>query len=130
VLASSERFKTNVETMGGASEKLAMLRPVTFTLKTDSTGTTQYGLIAEEVAKIYPELVIHGADGRIDGVRYEELAPLLLNEVQQQRQLLQEQQQKLDEVVQLRREVTELKQMNRSMQDAMAKLHVAEPAPR
>ena len=84
VLASAERFKTSVEAMGTASEKLARLRPVTFELKTDPRGTRQYGLIAEEVAKVYPELVIHGADGRIDGVRYEELAPMLLNVLQQQ----------------------------------------------
>ena len=45
----------------------------------------EVSLIAEEVAKVYPELVIHGADGRIDGVRYEELPPMLLNVVQQQR---------------------------------------------
>jgi len=92
VLASSERFKTDVETMREASDKLAQLRPVTFKLKTDSMGTMQYGLIAEEVAKVYPELVIHGADGRIDGVRYEELAPMLLYDVQQQQHKLQVQQ--------------------------------------
>jgi hypothetical protein len=92
VLASSERFKTDVETMHDASDKLAQLRPVTFRLKTDSKGTVQYGLIAEEVAKVYPELVIHGADGRIDGVRYEELTPMLLHEVQQQQRKLQAQQ--------------------------------------
>jgi len=84
VLASSERFKTDVKSMGASSDKLAQLRPVTFKLKTDPDGTTQYGLIAEEVAKVYPELAIHGADGRINGVRYEELAPMLLNEVQHQ----------------------------------------------
>ena len=44
----------------------------------------QYGLIAEEVARVYPELVIRDERGRIDGVRYDELAPMLLNEVQQQ----------------------------------------------
>jgi trimeric autotransporter adhesin len=90
VLASSERFKTDVETMSDASDKLALLRPVTFKLKTDSKSTMQYGLIAEEVAKVYPELVIHGVDGRIDGVRYEELTPMLLYEVQQQRQQLRD----------------------------------------
>jgi hypothetical protein len=89
VLASSQRFKTDVETMGAAGEKLGQLRPVTFKLKTDPTGTLQYGLIAEEVAMVYPELVIHGADGRIDGVRYEELSPILLHEVQQQQHELQ-----------------------------------------
>jgi len=89
VLASSERFKTDIETLGAATEKLAQLRPVTFKLKTDSQGTRQYGLIAEEVAQVYPELVIHGADGRIDGVRYEELTPMLLKLFQQeQAQLL------------------------------------------
>jgi trimeric autotransporter adhesin len=44
----------------------------------------QYGLIAVEVAKVYPELVIRNESGRIDEVRYDELAPLLLNEMQRQ----------------------------------------------
>jgi hypothetical protein len=70
--------------MGSDTVKLGQLRPVTFTLKSDATGTRQFGLIAEEVAKVYPELVIRNGSGRIDGVRYDELAPMLLNEVQQQ----------------------------------------------
>jgi hypothetical protein len=114
VLASSERFKTDVATMGEASEKLAQLRPVTFKLKSDPQSTTQYGLIAEEVAKVYPELVIRNADGRIDGVRYEELAPMLLNVVQQQRAELAGQakeieamRQQLDEVQQLEKRFDE-----------------------
>jgi hypothetical protein len=88
VLASSERYKTDIEPMGTSSERLAELRPVTFHLKNDPSGTIQYGLIAEEVAKVYPELVIRGDDGQINGVRYEELAPMLLREVQQQQQQL------------------------------------------
>jgi hypothetical protein len=84
VLASSERFKTAIAPMGSDTAKLGQLRPVTFKLKSDSTGTRQYGLIAEEVAKVYPELVIRNEKGRISGVRYDELAPMLLNEVQQQ----------------------------------------------
>jgi len=82
VTVSSERFKTGITPMGVNSEKLQQLRPVTFHLKTDPHGALQYGLIAEEVAKVYPELVIRDQSGRIDGVRYEELAPMLLNEVQ------------------------------------------------
>ena len=77
---------------GGASEKVEQLRPVRFRLKADPAHTVQYGLIAEEVAKVYPELVIHGADGRINGVRYEELAPLLLAKVQQQQAAIEHQQ--------------------------------------
>jgi len=86
VLASSERFKTAIEPMGSNTAKLERLRPVTFHLKTDPKGALQYGLIAEEVAKVYPELVIRNEAGRIDGVRYDELAPILLNEVQQLQQ--------------------------------------------
>jgi hypothetical protein len=84
VLASSERYKTAIAPMGVGTEKLQELRPVSFHLKTDPSGSVQYGLIAEEVAKVYPELVIRDEAGEIQGVRYEELAPMLLNEVQQQ----------------------------------------------
>jgi hypothetical protein len=84
VVVSSERFKTAIASMGSNTEKLQQLRPVTFKLKTDAKGTRQYGLIAEEVAKVYPELVIRDEKGRIDSVRYDELAPMLLNEVQKQ----------------------------------------------
>jgi len=79
---SSERFKTGIAPMASTSQKLEQLRPVTFHLKTDPKGALQYGLIAEEVAKVYPELAIRDSTGRIDGVRYDELAPMLLNEVQ------------------------------------------------
>jgi hypothetical protein len=85
VLASSERYKTGIIPIGTTTERLQQLRPVSFHLKNEPKGAVQYGLIAEEVAKVYPELVIHDEKGRIDGVRYDELAPLLLNELQQQR---------------------------------------------
>jgi hypothetical protein len=81
---SSERFKTDVAAMGANTAKLAQLRPVTFKLRTDRKGTVQYGLIAEEVARVYPELAIRDENGRIDGVRYDELAPMLLNEMQKE----------------------------------------------
>jgi len=104
--------------MGSDTAKLEMLRPVSFTLKSDATGTRQYGLIAEEVAKVYPELVIRDESGRIDGVRYDELAPMLLNEVQQQaaeiRDLKQQQKQFATQA-----EVQDLKQQ---LQAALLKL--------
>jgi hypothetical protein len=97
VLASSERYKIAISPMGERTEKLRQLRPISFHLKTEPTGPVQYGLIAEEVAKVYPELVIRDETGRIQGVRYEELAPMLLNEVQKQareiRKLKEEQKQ-------------------------------------
>jgi hypothetical protein len=84
VLASSERYKTAIAPIGTSTEKLQQLRPVSFHLKTDPNGPVQYGLIAEEVAKVYPELVIRDDAGKIQGVRYDELAPMLLNELQKQ----------------------------------------------
>jgi hypothetical protein len=83
VLASSERYKTDIESIPFSENKLQQLRPVTFHLKTEPTGTLQYGLIAEEVDKVYPELVIRNAGGQIQGVRYDELAPILLRQVQE-----------------------------------------------
>jgi hypothetical protein len=62
------------------------LRPVTFHLKTDPKGDVQYGQIAQEVAKAYRELVIRDERGHVEGIRYEELAPMLLNELQAQQQ--------------------------------------------
>jgi hypothetical protein len=88
VLASSERYKTAIAPMGANTQKLQQLRPVTFHLKTDPEGAVQYGLIAEEVDKVYPELVIRDDQGKIQGVRYDELAPMLLNEMQKQQQKL------------------------------------------
>lgn len=85
-VSSSERFKTAIAPMGSNTEKLRELRPVTFHYKTDAQGTLRYGLIAEEVADVYPELVVRDDKGRIDGVRYDELAPMLLNEMQKQEQ--------------------------------------------
>ena len=126
VLASSERFKTDVETMHHASDKLAQLRPVTFKLKTDSKGTVQYGLIAEEVAKVYPELVIRGADGRIEGVRYEELTPMLLNELQKQQATMSalsaQNALQAREIRDLRRQVTELNDLKQELHAAVQQI--------
>jgi hypothetical protein len=87
-VSSSIRYKEDIQPMAQASGRLLKLRPVQFRYKkADASGEKpiQYGLIAEEVAKVYPELVVRdAATGRIDGVRYDELAPMLLNEVQQQ----------------------------------------------
>ncbi len=116
VLASAERYKTGVTTMGPGSEKLAALRPVTFHLKNDASGELQYGLIAEEVAKVYPELVIRGTEGTIEGVRYEELTPMLLNQVQQQQRKLDEQSQ---EISTLERQLSDVVHMSEGMQASL-----------
>jgi len=95
ILASSARFKRDIQTMGNRSRRLLQLRPVTFRYKQDPQGQRQYGLIAEEVAKVYPDLVTKGADGKVDSVQYHELIPMLLNEVQHQQHALEAQAQQL-----------------------------------
>ncbi len=88
VLASAERYKTAIAPLeAGNTEKLQRLRPVSFHLKSDPKGAVQYGLIAEEVDRVYPELVIRDAAGQVQGVRYDELAPMLLKEVQKQQRI-------------------------------------------
>jgi hypothetical protein len=130
VLASSERFKTNVASMGAATGKLDLLRPVTFTLKSDPQAVVQYGLIAEEVAAVYPELVLHDADGQISGVRYEELAPMLLNEVQQQRREIADQRASFAaqarEIQEMRRQLAELNELAQAAKAAQVKLQAAQ----
>jgi hypothetical protein len=61
---SSERFKTGITPMGSATARLDELRPVTFQYEGNLQGSRQYGLIAEEVAKVHPELVVRDAKGR------------------------------------------------------------------
>jgi len=109
VLASSERYKTDIAPMGVKSKNLERLRPVTFHLKSDPHGALQYGLIAEEVDKVYPELVIRDEAGQIQGVRYDELTPMLLNEMQRQKTQLKAIQQR---IVDLTRDVQTAKRQN------------------
>src|SRR5207237_9750527 len=81
-LTSSARFKQDIASMDGASDALLSLRPVTFRYKTDldPQGIPQFGLIAEEVEKVAPELVARDDKGEIYTVRYEAVNAMLLNE--------------------------------------------------
>jgi hypothetical protein len=84
---SSRRFKEDIQDMADASNGLMRLRPVTFRYQkpfADGSKPIQYGLIAEEVAGVYPDLVAKGADGQIEAVKYQVLDSMLLNEVQRQ----------------------------------------------
>jgi trimeric autotransporter adhesin len=106
---SSARYKHDIHDMGEASDKLMKLRPVSFRYNSDPSNIQQYGLIAEEVAKVYPELVINDADGKPQTVAYHLLPAMLLNEVQK----------KDKQIVALQKEVGALKQKVTQI-DAMA----------
>ena len=87
--SSSLRYKEDVTTMGDMSARLQELHAVTFRYKKpadDGTKPLQYGLIAEQVHEVMPELVVYDREGRPDAIQYHILPSLLLNEVQRLRQ--------------------------------------------
>jgi hypothetical protein len=81
-LTSSARFKDDIKPMDKASESIFALNPVTFRYKKaiDANGTPQFGLVAEQVAKVNPDLVVPDRDGKPYTVRYEAVNAMLLNE--------------------------------------------------
>lgn len=87
VATSSRRYKQDIQPMGDASNRLLELRPVSFRYKqaeADGSRPMQYGLIAEEVAEVMPELAVYNEDGTPESVAYQVLPSLLLNEYQKQ----------------------------------------------
>jgi hypothetical protein len=119
VLASSQPNRTEVRGMTN-TERLRELRPVTIQLKTDLKCDIRYGLSAEEVLKVYPELVIRDESGRIAGVRYEELAPMLLNEMRHQQKSAAAQAEKI--AIQ-GAQITQLKHQLTAIQASLVKPH-------
>ena len=104
--SSSRRYKEAIQNVGESSRRVLDLRPVTFLYKEpahDGQKPLQYGLIAEEVAEVFPELVVYNAEGQPESVEYQQLSTLLLNELQKQQG-----------------ELAELKAAGRELQSAMA----------
>ena len=89
-MSSSRRFKKEIKPMDKTSEALLALKPVTFHYKTDNTSTPQFGLIAEEVAEVNPDLVIRDKNGEIYTVRYDAVNAMLLNEFLKEHRRVQE----------------------------------------
>jgi len=90
---SSARFKTNIRSMGDSSEVVLALHPVTFEYKPelDPAGTHQFGLVAEEVEKVNPDLITRDAQGKPYAVRYEAVNTMLLNEFLKEHRKMEEQ---------------------------------------
>jgi hypothetical protein len=112
---SSRRFKEQILDMGDSSSRLLQLRPVTFLYKPeydDGSHSLQYGLIAEEVAKVFPDMVVYGKDGQPEALKYQLLAPMLLNELQKQNAQIQSQAQAIQEQ----------QEQNRKLEDRLAAL--------
>ena len=115
--------------MGDSSSRLFQLRPVTFFYKPqydDGSHTLQYGLIAEEVAKVYPEMVAYDKVGQPYTVKYQLLAPMLLNEVQKQHAVVAAQQDVIETQQQQanaqQKQIESLQKQNAELQQRLARL--------
>lgn len=109
--------------MDKASEAILALKPVTFRYKSDIGATPQFGLIAEEVAEVDPDLVVGDADGEIYTVRYDSVNAMLLNEFLKEHRKVDEQNSKIQ---QKEAEISELKatvaQQQKGFQATVAQL--------
>ena len=119
VAPSSARFKDNVKAMDKTSEAILVLKPVTFRYKKelDPSGTSQFGLVAEDVEKINPALVVHDKEGKPYSVRYDAVNGMLLNEFLKEHQKVQD----------LEKQVEKLAM---GLQKMSAQLEASKPAPR
>jgi len=117
-LSSSRRYKEQIKPMEHASETIFALKPITFRYKkeVDPSQAVSFGLIAEEVAKVNPELITLDEEGRPQTVRYEAVNAMLLNEFLKEHKTVQE----------LKKQVAELAA---SLQKVSAQLELSKPAP-
>src|SRR6266540_3175272 len=90
--SSSRRFKKEIKPMDQTSEAILALKPVTFQYKSDATNTPKFGLLAEEVAEVNPDLVVRDENGEIYTVRYDAVNAMLLNEFLKEHRKVEEQQ--------------------------------------
>jgi len=134
---SSRRFKHDIKPMDKASEAIMALKPVTFHYKSGKSGTPQFGLIAEEVAEINPNLVVRDDKGEIYTVRYDAVNAMLLNEFLKEHKAFLEEQRKVQILeandAEREREVKALvetvKEQTAQIQKVSAQLEASKPAP-
>jgi len=132
VRASSERFKEAIKPMDKASEAILGLQPVTFRYKKelDPKGAPQFGLVAEEVAKVDPDLVMMDDQGKPFTVRYDEVNAMLLNEFLKQHRTVQEQGASITELQKGMEVLTaRLKEQEAELQKVSARIELRKPAP-
>jgi hypothetical protein len=125
VTASSERFKDAVKPMGKASEAILALKPVTFRYRheLDPAGIPQFGLVAEDVAKVDPDLVARDDDGKPYTVRYEAVDAMLLNE------FLKEHRKNEQQEATIARQQKQIEALTEGLQKVSAQLEASKPAP-
>ena len=142
-LTSSARFKTEITPMNRASEAILALKPVTFRYKKeiDPAGTSQFGLVAEDVEKVNPDLVVRDKGGKPYSVRYEQVNAMLLNEFLKEHRKVEEQQatitqlkstvakQQKDLQATVSHQQKQIETLTTGLQKVSAELEASKPAP-
>ena len=142
-VVSSERYKDDIKPMDKTSEALFALKPVTFRYKgdIDPSHAKMFGLIAEEVAEVNPDLVVRNAKGEVDTIRFDSLNAMLLNELLKENRKLQRieviaAQQKKDFEATIAQREKQIKSLTASLRDqatqiqkVCARLEASKPAP-
>ncbi|PYJ26096.1 MAG: hypothetical protein DME91_00430 [Verrucomicrobia bacterium] len=140
-VSSSRRFKNEIKPMDKASEAIPALKPVTFHYKSDNTGTPQFGLIAEEVANMNPDLVVRDENGEIYTVRYDAVNAMLLNEFLKEHRKVEQQeativglksmvaQQQRDFQTTIAQQQKQIEALTAGLQKVSAELELNKPVP-
>jgi uncharacterized coiled-coil protein SlyX len=137
-VSSSRRFKTDIKPMDDASGSILALKPVTFRYKSQKDAKPQFGLIAEEVAEVNPDLVVRDENGEIYTVRYDAVNAMLLNEFLKEHKTVEDQQATIAElkstVAQQQKGMetltTQLKEQAAQIQKVSAQISDSKPTPR
>jgi trimeric autotransporter adhesin len=127
-LVSSRRFKKDIEPMDQASEGILKLEPVTFRYKReiDSAGTSQFGLVAEDVEKVSPALIVRDKEGKPYSVRYDQVNAMLLNEFLKEHRKVE--QQRKDFEAAIAQQQKQIEALIEGLQKVSAQLEASKPA--
>src|SRR6266566_2617217 len=130
-MSSSKRFKKEIRPMDQTSEAILSLKPVTFHYKSDPAGAgPQFGLIAEEVAQVNPDLVVRDENGEVYTVRYEAVNAMLLNEFLKEHRTVEEQKATIAQLKDGMKVLTaSLKEQAAQIQKVNDKMEMSRPAP-
>jgi Chaperone of endosialidase len=132
MMPSSARFKEEIKPMNEASEAILALKPVTFRYKKDidPDRTQQYGLVAEEVEKVNPNLVVDDKEGKPYSVRYDQVNAMLLNEFLKEHKAFIAAQDKVDKLeATVATLVATVKEQAAQIQKVSAQIELSKAAP-
>jgi Chaperone of endosialidase len=125
---SAARFKKEIKPMDKASESVIALKPVTFQYKSDKTNTPQFGLVADEVAKVNPDLVVRDKNGEIYTVRNDAVNAMLLNEFLKEHRKVE--QQRKDFEAAIARQQKQIDALTTGLRKVSAQIEASKPAPK